>query len=176
VLAPRLSLRQAWPFASVLIRVLVSCRSFVPRSVIYELVVSGVRSLHILCICWLMPVTNYVSRELSLRVRVPRFILLAALLFVSVRVLEPCRSLGADLPLASCQLEYLCPVILFTSCSVWVLVPHHCLCALAICTSATLSGDLAKFITALDVERTLREIASKVYKLDPIKDKAALQC
>jgi hypothetical protein len=45
------------------------------------------------------------------------------------------------------------------------------MCAHALCASVTLSGDDVKFITALDVERTLREIASKVYKLDPNKDK-----
>jgi hypothetical protein len=36
-------------------------------------------------------------------------------------------------------------------------------------------GNVVKFITSVDVERAMRQTASKVYKLDPIRDRDALQ-
>jgi hypothetical protein len=53
--------------------------------------------------------------------------------------------------------------------------PHDNVTPLAIYVSPTLFGDVVKFITAPDVERIMREIASTVYHLDPVIDKIALQ-
>jgi hypothetical protein len=46
---------------------------------------------------------------------------------------------------------------------------------LAIYAAPTPYGAVVKFITAVDVERAMRQTASKVYKLDPITDRDALQ-
>jgi hypothetical protein len=59
---------------------------------------------------------------------------------------------------------------------------HYCvvcvitsLPGLAIYAAPTPYGDVVKFIMAVDLERAMRQTASKVYKLDPITDRDALQ-